>query len=143
MVDTETVAIHEAGHAVVCAVYGRTTIKATIIPERVVIDDVAYTYHGRVTFEGPAIGAKKCAEVLFAGAFAEAIHNPWAVSKGAGEDVKNIELTCAFYGLKIEEVAKSAADVVNKHYDAIQKVAAALIEKGTVETDEIYEALKE
>jgi len=142
MVDTETVAIHEAAHAVCCAVYGRDQITATIVPEVVVIDNVKYTYHGRVKFEGPSIGARKNAHVLFAGAFAEAIHEPGHVSVGAGEDVKNIKISCAFYGFKFDEVAEEAAALVNEHYAAIKKVAAALKEKGTVETDEIYEALK-
>jgi len=141
-VDENLVAIHEAAHATLCAVYGRDTIKATIVPEQVVIDGETYTYHGRVTFEGPSIGARKNAHVLFAGAFAEAMHTPGHVSVGAGEDVKNIKVACAFYGFKFTEVAEEAATLVNEHYDAIQKVAAALIAKGTVETDEIYGALK-
>ena len=141
-VDKDLVAIHEAAHATLCAVFGRETIKATIEPEEVEIDGKVYTYQGRVTYEGPSIGGAKNAQILLAGAFAEAIRKPGTVSLGADEDVAKTQTLCAFYGLEINKVAEDAATLVDKHYDAIQKIAALLLEKGTIETEEIYGALK-
>ena len=124
------IAIHEAGHAVVAAVCKSKHIKATIVPDEI--------FEGKVDYEGQERNVEGQILICFGGAFAEAILSNSANTEGAVDDISKIKIACAFFGRDFNTLGAESYDIVKANWDAVQRVAAALEERGTITEDTIY-----
>lgn len=134
-------AIHEAGHAVVALRLGLVFDHVTTVPDEHAETDGALHWTDLQTAGDLEIAATADAVVLLAGPFAEArltettLHDVLA-GDAAGEDREAL----ATLGLDDDEFVAASRDalaLVEQDWPAIERVADALLERDSLDFDEV------
>jgi ATP-dependent Zn protease len=146
MTPIEHIAYHEAGHVVIGLVLGFEVRKVTIKPKSRTL--------GNVQAQVGEASSNRCvdrdaADIKFclAGPLAEQLVSPRPfdelIADGSGKDWRNVRRTARRLNTRGEAevvivmLALETAALVQQHRDAIERVAAALLERETLMGDDI------
>lgn len=132
----ETIAYHEAGHAVISMKLGYKCLYVTIVPDG---DRLGHVCCQDPLMAGHADKIRHALEVLIAASLAEAKHFGWSTWGDAGDcaQAKSLALLASDHDaaraeVLLETTLRETRERVEQHWQEIDALAQRLVKNGTV-----------